>query len=346
MYTDMGQQILVTGLRTNAEYHLGNYLGALLPMVTMAREKAGEVQVNLFAPDLHSFTTPIDHAQFYTQTMHNIKLFVAAGFPLDHADAHIYRQSRVPAHSELTWILSNFTGFGEMSRMVEFKDKAAQLKEDRVSVGLFSYPILMASDILLYGAQWVPVGEDQRQHLEFARDIAQRMNNQFGDLFVVPETIQKQQEYVGRDDAPRIRSLRDPSKKMSKSIDDPAGTIIMSDEPAAARKKIMSATTDNVGVVNFDWEQQPGVTNLLQILALLSGRTQEDVNTEWTGASSYGSLKTAVADEVCALLEKVQSTMASIDNAEIEAKLHNSEKLMNETANATLYKVQKAIGLR
>ena len=342
----MTKQTILTGLRTNAEYHLGNYLGAILPMIHMANAKADDYQINLFAPDLHSFTTPIDHSTFYEQTMHNLRLFVACGVPIDHDNVYIYRQSHVPAHSELTWILSCFTGFGEMSRMVEFKEKSERLKEERVSVGLFTYPILMACDILLYNAQWVPVGEDQRQHLEFARDIAERFNNQFGETFTVPETIQEQQKFVDRDAAPRIRSLRDPSKKMSKSISDPAGTIMLSDSPEDARKKVMSATTDSVGTINFDWDNQPGITNLLQMLALLSGQTQEETNQQWAGKTTYGDLKKAVADKVAALLEDIQSKMASVSDEQLEAKLAASEKAMNDIANQTLEKVQKAVGLR
>ena len=342
----MSRETILTGLRTNAEYHLGNYIGAILPMVHMAKSKSDEYQINLFAPDLHSFTTPIDHSKFYRQTIDNIKMFIACGMPVDHDNVHIYRQSRISAHSELTWILSNFTGFGEMSRMVEFKEKSERLKEDRVSVGLFSYPILMAADILLYGAKWVPVGEDQRQHLEFTRDIAMRMNNQFGDMFVLPETIQKQQEFVSRDSAPRIRSLRDPSKKMSKSVDDPAGTIQLSDTAEVATKKIMSATTDSVGVVNYDWDNQPGITNLLTIIALLSGKSQQEVNDQWTGCERYGDLKKAAAEVVSITLAGVQEKSTAISDDQLEEFLVASESAVQETALATLCKVQKAIGLR
>ncbi len=342
----MNKQVILTGLRTNADYHLGNYIGALLPMVQMVEKHAADYQINLFAPDLHSFTTPIEHCEFYQQTIENLKLFVAAGFPIDNENVYLYRQSRVPAHSELAWILTNFTGFGEMGRMVEFKDKAERLSEDRVSVGLFEYPILMAADILLYGAKYIPLGEDQRQHLEFTRDIAQRMNSQFGELFVVPENLENQQKFIDRDSAPRIRSLRDPTKKMSKSVEDPAGTIKLSDSSDDAKKKIMSATTDNVGAVHFDWDNQPGVTNLLQILALLSGRAQTEVNAEWEGNERYGDLKKAVAEVVAKTLTSIQEKMKLIDENELIMKIESSEEFMNVQANDTLFKVQKAIGLR
>lgn len=161
----MSKPVILTGLRANNDLHIGNYLGALLPLVDMAREKSDEYQINLFVPDLHSFTTPIDHAQLQEGIMQNLKVFVAAGLPLDNDSVFIYRQSYIPAHSELTWILDCFTGMGEMSRMTQFKDKSAQLNEDRISIGLFNYPVLMAADILLYGTKYVPVGDDQTQHL-------------------------------------------------------------------------------------------------------------------------------------------------------------------------------------
>jgi tryptophanyl-tRNA synthetase len=193
----MNKPVILTGLRANNDLHIGNYFGALLPLIDMAKNHADDYEINLFVPDLHSFTTPIDHSQLYEQIMHNIKLFVAAGLPLDHPNIHIYRQSYVSAHSELTWILDCFTGFGEMSRMTQFKDKSAKLADDRISVGLFNYPVLMAADILLYNASYVPVGDDQSQHLEFARDIGMRMNNQFGDLFTIPKAVKEQHEFSG-----------------------------------------------------------------------------------------------------------------------------------------------------
>jgi len=340
----MSRQVILTGLRTNAEYHLGNYLGAILPMVYLAKQKSSDYQINLFAPDLHSFTTAIEPESLLSQTMSNLELFAACGIPIDNENIYIYRQSRIPAHSELTVILNNFAYMGELSRMTEYKDKSS--KQDNITAGLFDYPVLMASDILLYGADWVPVGEDQRQHLEFVRNLATRMNNKFGDLFIVPRTVEQQQKFIDRDSAPRIRSLRDPSKKMSKSVDDPAGTIKLSDTPEQATKKIMSATTDNVGKINFDWEKQPGVTNLLQILAHLTGTKQSETNSRWESKERYGDLKTAVAQAVAEMLTEVQTNLESIDSGALLAKLQTSEEQLNIVANKTLEKVQKAVGLR
>lgn len=342
----MTKPVILTGIRSNDEPTIGNFLGAIMPIVYMANEKAGEYQINMFVPDLHSFTTPIDHTRLYANTLHNLKLFVAAGLPISNQDVFVYRQSLISAHSELAWILSCFTGFGEASRMVEFKDKAGRLGDAQVSVGLFNYPILMAADILLYDAEWVPVGEDQRQHLELARDLANRMNNKFGDLFVLPQEIKKQQEFIDRDAAPRIRSLRNPEKKMSKSVNDPAGTILLSDDPEEAAKKVTTATTDSVGSIHLDWENQPGISNLLQISSLITSANLNSVVQEWEGKNNYGELKQKVADQVKSFLSDLQDKLASVDEQQVLAKLEIDERLMNEQANATLYKVQKAVGLR
>jgi tryptophanyl-tRNA synthetase len=342
----MSKPVILTGLRANNDLHIGNYLGALLPLIDMAKKRAGEYQINLFVPDLHSFTTPIDHSKLYRQAIDNLRLFVAAGLPLDHPDVYIYRQSYISAHSELTWILDCFTGFGEMSRMTQFKDKSAKLHEDRISVGLFNYPVLMAADILLYNATYVPVGDDQSQHLEFTRDIAERMNKQFGDLFVVPEPVAKQHEFFGKDQGLRIKDLLDPSKKMSKSDESGRGVIFLSDEPAIAAKKVMGATTDSAGEVKYDARQRPGISNLLQILALLSGSELKDVIAEHEGKTSYGDLKNDVAKAVGDFLQDFQSRLAGVDEAAILAKLEKDEAAMRAQANATLLKAQKAVGLR
>lgn len=342
----MSKPVILTGLRANNDLHIGNYFGALLPMVDMANKRAGEYQINLFVPDLHSFTTPIDHAALYAQTMHNIKIFAAAGLDLNNSDLYIYRQSYIPAHSELTWILDCFTGFGEMSRMTQFKDKSGKLDENRISVGLFNYPVLMAADILLYNAAYVPVGEDQSQHLEFTRDIAERLNSRFGELFAVPKPVAEQHKFFGKDQGLRIKDLVDPTKKMSKSDETGKGVIFLGDDPAAAAKKIMSATTDSVGVIHYDRDNQPGICNLLQILALLSGRPVQDVASEWEGKTSYGDLKKTVAEQVQSFLTAFQKRLAEIDEAALHAKLEASESTMRTQADKTLLAVQQAVGLR
>lgn len=376
----MSKKVILTGLRANNDLHIGNYLGALLPIVDMAKQRAGEYQVNLFVPDLHSFTTPIDHTKLQEAILNNLRMYAAAGLPLNNPDVHIYRQSYISAHSELTWILDCFTGMGEMSRMTQFKDKSSISASDResvskvlqeeqgwsssrvevaegnvaillsknlsVSVGLFNYPVLMAADILLYGATYVPVGDDQTQHLEFARNISERMNSRFGELFTVPESVKEQHKFFGKDQGLRVKDLADPTKKMSKSDETGKGVIFLTDTPETARKKIMSATTDSVGKINYDYDKQPGLSSLLDLLALLKGVDKQKVIDEFTGQTMYGPFKAAVADVVADFLTDFQGKLKAVDDKRLLAKLESDEKLMNEQANETLYKVQQAVGLR
>ncbi len=342
----MTKPTILTGLRANNDLTIGNYFGAMLPMVDMAKQRAGEYQINMFIPDLHSFTTPINHDELQEQIMNNARLFAAAGLPLDHDDIHLYRQSYIPAHSEMTWILDCFTGAGEMGRMTQFKDKSSNLGNDRVSMGLFNYPVLMAADILLYNAEYVPVGEDQTQHLEFARDIAERMNNKFGDLFVVPKPVKEQHEFFGKDQGLRIKDLQNPTKKMSKSDETGKGVIFLSDDPEVAAKKIMSATTDDKAEVHFDRTNQPGISNLLEILTLLRGGDLQQTIGEFEGQSRYGDFKKVVADEMKVFLANFQARLRTTDDAAIQLKLESSEVAMNMVAGATLFRTQQAIGLR
>lgn len=340
----MTKQVILTGLRANSDLQIGNYFGAMLPMIDMARHRASEFQVNMFIPDLHSFTTPVEHNELYNQILHNARLFVAAGLPLDNPDIHLYRQSYVPAHSELTWILDCFTSYGQMGRMTQFKDKSAGSSE--VSVGLFNYPVLMAADILLYGAHYVPVGDDQSQHLEFTRDIAERMNSRFGQLFTVPEPVAAQHEFFGKDQGLRIKDLVEPTKKMSKSDESGKGVIFLGDNPELAAKKVMSATTDDKASVAYDPAAQPGISNLLEILALLRNQDVQNVAAEFAGQSRYGDFKAVVAAEVKDFLIDFQTKLAAVDDNTVLAKLEQSESTMNQQANATLQRVQQAVGLR
>ena len=396
MYTmNPTKPVILTGVRANNDIHIGNYFGAILPIVDMAKRRSTDYDINLFIPDLHSFTTPIDHSKLYDSILNNARIYTAAGLPLDNQAIHLYRQSRVPAHSELAWILDCFTGFGEMSRMTQFKDKAAiSMKVDalrdkllttmqnaiktgntnngklvartpeieldelfnkllniRSSVGLFNYPVLMAADILLYSASYVPVGDDQTQHLEFTRDIADRMNRKFGDLFIVPKPVAQQHQFFGNDQGLRIKDLMNPAKKMSKSDDSGKGVIFLGDNPRVAHKKIMSATTDSLGKVQYDRENQPGISNLLEILTLVrqdAGRdvTLEQTISEFTGMERYGDFKQIVADEVAEFLANFQARLAAVDERAIERKLESSERDMNIVANETLHRVQTAVGLR
>lgn len=340
------KKVILTGLRANNDLHIGNYFGALLPIIDMAKTRSDEYEVNLFVPDLHSFTTPIDHSQLQAQIRHNLRLFAAAGLPLDNPHVHIYRQSYVPAHSELTLILNSFTGMGQMARMTQYKDKSSKLGDEQISVGLFDYPVLMAADILLYGAAYVPVGEDQTQHLEFTRDIAERMNSRFGELFVVPEPTQKQHEFFGKDQGLRIKDLADPTKKMSKSDETGKGCIFLSDTPESAAKKVMSAATDSLASIDLNYDTQPGVSNLLQILALLQGKQLDEVVNEHRGRDRYGDFKADVAAAIQKFLADFQKRVADVDENHLLAKVEHDEALMNTIANEKLQKVQRAIGLR
>ncbi len=341
----MTKPVILTGVRSNEEPTLGNFLGAFVPMVEMQKKYAGDYQINMFVPDLHSFTTPIDHSTLYANTLHNLKYFVAAGLDLDDANTFLYRQSYISAHSELAWILDCFTYVGEMQRMTQFKEKSAEHAAS-ITMGLMNYPVLMAADILLYNAEYVPVGEDQFQHLEIARDIATRFNNKFGDIFTVPKPTSEQTKFIQRDTGLRIRSLTNPNKKMSKSSDDEKSKINLNDTPAQARKKIMGATTDSLGQVNFDWDRQPGITSLLQMMALLSGQTQSDINAKWVGCERYGDFKKAVADTVEQFLTDFQARYNAITDEQLLATLEASEAAMRQIANTTLLRAQKAVGLR
>ncbi len=374
----MTKPVILTGLRANNDLHIGNYFGAMLPIVEMAQNRSDEYQVNLFVPDLHSFTTPIDHDNLQSQIMHNARLFAAAGLPLDNDNILLYRQSYVPAHSELTWILDCFTGFGEMGRMTQFKDKSkithataidaiGETREElgenywsenpenainetssrnQVTVGLFNYPVLMACDILLYGAKYVPVGDDQSQHLEFTRDIAERMNKKFNDILTVPEAVDKQHEFFGKGQGLRIMDLADPTKKMSKSSDSDKGVIFLTDDPATAAKKVMSATTDDKASVNYNPIEQPGVSNLLQILALLRNHPVDDVESAYKGQTNYGEFKRMVADELSEFLTAFQAKLSDVSDDAIHGAFKRSEVIANEQANATLLRVQQSVGLR
>lgn len=342
----MTKPVILTGLRANNDLTIGNYFGGMLPIIDMARERASEYQINMFIPDLHSFTTPIDHGELYEQILHNARLFAAAGLPLDNDDILLYRQSYVPAHSELTVLLNNFTGFGEMERMTQFKDKSAKLSGDRVSVGLFDYPVLMAADILLYDATYVPVGDDQTQHLEITRDIAERMNKRFGELFVVPESVAKQHQFFDKDQGLRIMDLQNPLKKMSKSDDSGKGVIFLGDTPASAATKVMSATTDDKASVGYDPVEQPGISNLLELLALLRGQSVKATTGQFAGESRYGDFKSVVAGELEQFLSDFQACLAAVDDGVVLAKLETSEARAREHADATLLRAQQAVGLR
>lgn len=341
----MSRTVILTGIRSNDEPHIGNYFGAIMPLIEMAKSRSDQYQINLFVPDLHSFTTDIDHSKLFAKTMSMLTTFVASGLPLDNPNVNIYRQSFVSAHSELGIILNNFTSFGELSRMTQFKEKGQT--QSMVSAGLFTYPVLMAADILVHDATYVPVGDDQTQHLELTRNLAQRLNNKFHDgLFTVPLEVKKQHEFFGKDEGLRIMNLAQPTKKMSKSDESGKGVIFLSDDPDAAYKKIMSAATDSESSIAYDKIKQPGISNLLQILALYRNSPLQSVIDEYHGQSNYGQFKQIVAEATKNFLADLQARVSEVDQQELLSKLEQSERAMNHSASKTLLRVQKAIGLR
>jgi len=244
---------LLSGMQPSASsLHLGNYLGALVNWVNM-QENFNAYYVIV---DLHAITVPQDPAELRTNTRRTAAQYIAAG--IDPAKSALFVQSHVPAHAELAWVLNCITGFGEASRMTQFKDKSQKAGSDSASVGLFTYPILQAADILLYQPKAVPVGEDQRQHLELTRDLAERFNSRFGKTFTIPEA------HIMKETA-KIYDLQNPTAKMSKSAADPKGLVNIMDEDTTISKKIKSAVTDTEGSIKLDWENKPGVSNLLSI---------------------------------------------------------------------------------
>jgi len=343
----MNKTVILTGLRANNNLTLGNYLGAMMPIIKFAQNRDDKYQINMFIPDLHSITTPISHENLSAQIIETARYFIAAGLPTNSDSTLMYRQSYISAHSELTWILDCFTGMGELSRMTQFKDKSQGKYDDRVSVGLFNYPVLMASDILLYNAKYIPVGDDQAQHLEFTRDIAQRFNSKFGDICVVPFDVKTQRQFFSQStNTLRIKDLVDPNKKMSKSDESNKGTIFLTDSDEEITKKIMSATTDSIGVINYDADNQPGISNLLNILSAVTNTKISDVENKYKGKTNYGELKKDVSDAVCKLVSHIQSSAKDITDDTIIKFIERSEQTAQNDAEKTLLKFQKAVGLR
>ena len=333
---------ILTGIRANSVLTLGNYLGALLPMVRLANKHSGDSQVNIFVPDLHSIISEVD-GNLAENTIRSLKYYLAAGLNVNE-NVHIYRQSRVPAHSELCWILNCVATMGELSRMTQYKDKSEG--KTSCNVGIFDYPVLMAADILLYSANYIPLGEDQFQHIELTRDIATRFNHRFSEIFVVPEKTEDQIKFMEVGKPIRIRDLVNPEKKMSKSTVAENSKIMLDDMPEVAAKKIMSATTDSVGEVNFDMENQPGVSNLLTIEALVMDTPLEEVVARWSGETRYGELKKKVAESVATMLTDFQERLERISDDDVYMLLGKGEKYANEVANRKLAEVQKAFCLR
>ena len=324
---------VLSGIQPTADsFHLGNYLGALRHWVALQDTHEAYYMV----VDLHAITVPTDPEQLRTRTRTSFAQLLALG--LDPKRSCIFVQSQVPEHAELAWVLQCLAGFGEANRMTQFKDKSSREGSDSASVGLFTYPILQAADILVYQADEVPVGEDQRQHLELTRDLAQRFNSRFGETFVVPKP------HIVKDTA-RVVDLQEPISKMSKSL--PAGCLFLLEEGKALEKKIKRAVTDSVGEVRFDPAEQPGVSNLLSIIATMRGVPVEEVTAEFADRG-YGPLKQATADLLVPFARDFADRVGDLlaDPAELDRLMDSGAQRAREVAAVTVADVYQKIGLR
>ena len=325
----MSERIL-TGIKPTGQLTLGNYIAVLKNLKKM--NERGECFI--FIADLHALTLPIEPEVLRQNSIDLACFYLAAG--LDPDKNALFLQSSVSAHAELNAIMQNYLYMGELSRMTQFKDKSAKLKENAIGLGLFAYPVLMACDIVLYDANTIPVGEDQVQHIELTRDLVNRINNRYGNILTMPKAEVRK---VGK----RIMSLSDPTVKMSKS--DPKGDIFLKDEPAVIRKKIMSAVTDLGCEVKYDEENKPGISNLIQIYCAMKDITIEEAEKRFEGYR-YGDFKKAVADAVLEELEPFQAKYREILNYKsYEEALRKGAEKARAVANVTLKRVQKAIGL-
>jgi tryptophanyl-tRNA synthetase len=311
--------------------HLGNYLGALVNWTKMQ----DDYNAYYCVVDLHAITVPQNPEELRRNTRVTAAQYLAAG--IDENKSALFVQSHVPAHAQLAWVLMTLTGFGEAGRMTQFKDKSQKAGADAASVGLFTYPVLQAADILLYQPKVVPVGEDQRQHLELTRDLATRFNSRFGETFVIPEAV------ILKETA-KIFDLQNPTAKMSKS-GDPKGLVNIMDDTSAVVKKIKSAVTDLDGVIRFDREEKPGISNLLGIYSAITGEGIDSLVARFEGAG-YGALKTELAEVVVAAIEPIRNRAEELlsDPAELDRLLARGADKANELAEQTLATVYERIG--
>lgn len=324
------KKVLFSGMQATGNLTLGNYLGALKNWITLS----DEYECFYSVVDLHSITVRQDPAVLRKRARALLTLYIAAG--LDPEKNCIYYQSHVSGHAELAWILNCFTYMGELNRMTQFKDKASK-HADNINAGLFTYPVLMAADILLYQADVVPVGIDQMQHLELTRDIAQRFNGVYGDVFTVPEA------YIGKVGA-KIMSLQDPAKKMSKSDENPNASIYLMDDPDTIMRKFKRAVTDSEGQILYR-DEQPGIKNLIDIYCACTGKTPEETVREFDG-KGYGEFKPAVGEAVVSVLKPLQDRVEELtkDKVYIDSVIKNNAEKAQYFANKTLRKVQKKVG--
>lgn len=323
--------IIYSGIKPSGDITLGNYIGALRNFSQLQQDH----QCLFCIADLHAITVPQDRKELKKRTKDIAALYIASG--IDPKQSIIYVQSEVPAHTQLAWILGCYTYYGELNRMTQFKDKAQKQGTAGLSSGLFTYPVLMAADILLFNSDLIPVGEDQKQHVELTRDIAERFNNRYGETFVLPEVYTNE---VGA----RIMDLQEPTKKMSKSESD-KGCILLLDPLNVIRKKIMSAVTDSEADIRYDRENKPGVSNLLTIYSALSGRTIEDIEASYNG-KGYGDFKKDLAEIVVEHIRPIQERFNEIRHSkELDDILDEGAERASRMAQKVLTKVMRKVGL-
>ncbi len=325
------KKVILSGIQPSGALTLGSYLGAIKNWA----ELADSYDCYYMMADMHTITVRQNPADLRRRTLEQLAAYIAAG--LDPEKNTIFIQSHVPAHAQLGWVLNCYTMFGELSRMTQFKDKSAK-HSDNINAGLFDYPVLMAADILLYQADLVPVGGDQKQHVEICRDIAARFNGIYGDVFKLPEP------YIGKVGA-RIMSLQTPENKMSKSDPDPNGCVYMMDKPEDIARKFKRAVTDCDACVRYDVKEKPGISNLMQIYSVATGHSFEEIEREFAGRG-YGDFKAAVGDAVIELLRPVREETERLvkDKAYLETVYRAGAERAEHTANKTLRKVYKKIG--
>jgi tryptophanyl-tRNA synthetase len=324
---------VLSGIQPTADsFHFGNYLGALRQWVDLQRDH----QPFFFIADLHAITVEQDPKVLRERTLRAAAQLLAMG--IDPARSAVFVQSHVPAHAQLGWVLNCLTGFGEARRMTQFKDKSAKQGEGAASVGLFTYPVLQAADILLYRPHFVPVGEDQRQHLELTRDLAQRFNSRYKKTFRLPEP------YILKATA-KIGDLQEPTAKMSKSASSPSGIIEMLDDPRVSAKKIRSAVTDSGSEVRFDPEEKPGVSNLLTIFSALTGEQVGAIEEQYAG-KGYGDFKADLAEQVVSFVTPFRDRTLELldDQAYLSAVLEEGAETAGAVAEATLRDVYQRVG--
>lgn len=326
------KKILYSGMQATGKLTLGNYMGALKNWMTLNEE----YECFFGVMDLHSLTVRQEPAEFRKRARDLFALYVAAG--LDPEKNCIYFQSHVSSHAELSWILSCFTYMGELNRMTQFKDKAVK-HADNINAGLYTYPVLMAADILLYQADVVPVGRDQLQHLEITRDIAQRFNSIYGDVFTIPEA------YMGKAGA-KIMSLQDPTRKMSKSDENANASVYLMDDADTVRRKFKRAVTDSEAEVRYDWDNKPGISNLMDIYGATTGKTTDEIEKEFAG-KGYGDFKMAVGDAVAAMLTPMQTRFEELikDKEYLDKMIKQNDEKAYYFSQKTLRKVKKKVGL-